>query len=276
MRLKSVIDKVMPEIINAPKEPEFPVGLSRVDSILWGYKRKEVTIIAGRTSQGKSAFSLFSAYHLAKIGKKVGYFSLEMSEEAVAIRIISAYSRTDNEKILKGLLSEHEIEGLEVIISEFKDVDLTLRDEMGVKWQDIEAYIVTEKPDIIFIDYVQMVSSINRHEQERLIYATFTINSKSMAKKYDIPIVLVSQINRQAVEDTKYPDIPQLHHLKGSGVLEENPDVVIILHWYWKYNIKAKDQYSKNDYAVYVAKNRNGRTGVARIFFEPEYYWFHE
>jgi replicative DNA helicase len=277
MRIKELYSNVVSKILERPKEPEFTSGLPSLDNLLWGFKRGETAVIASRTSQGKTSFSLFLAYNLALQKKKVAFFTLEMSKESLAERFLAMVNRIDNEKILKNQLDEIDIENIKAKIFSFLDLEFYIKDDIGFSWRQVEEYIKKEKPDIVFVDYVQMINSTNQ-VNERLAYSEFVRQSKILAKVYNIPIILNSQVNRQAVEEKTSPDIPRLQNLKGTGVLEENVDVVLILHWAWKYarKVSEEDKYPKEEYTIWVAKNRNGRTGMVNICFIPEYYWFYE
>lgn len=276
MKIKELLKSIESNILNRDNVPEIPTGLTDLDNLIWGFKRKETIVIAGRPSQGKSSLSLFLAYKMAQLGRfKVAVFSLEMGKEEIAERFLAMATHTNNEHIMKGALSEEGKQVIHEYITDVADIELYIHDDIGFKWQDVEKYIVEEKPDILFVDFIQMITA-NQGQTEREAYSEYIRKAKIFVKQYNCCIVLNSQINRNPDIHAKIPDIPKMSELKGSGALEEGSDKVIICHWYWKYHAKKEDgsEYSKYDYALYVAKNRNGRTGLVQVIFVPENYNF--
>lgn len=273
---KTIAKAVYAEMLTRDNKPEMPTGLKALDNLLWGFKRGQTTILGGRTSQGKTALQLFIAHSLADQGKKVAIFSLEMTKEENVERLLSTQTGINNETMMRGMLTNEQKETIKTAIDFIPDDNgLYIHDNIGYEWGQVEKYVKENKPDIIFVDYVQMTSAENEKD-ERLVWSQYTRESKRMAKQYNMAVVLGSQIGRKGVTD-KYGDIPALQHLKGTGVLEENADVVMIVHWWWKYKAE-KDEigtpYGINEYAIFIAKNRSGRSGVANVLFYPETYKF--
>lgn len=267
MKVKEIALKIKDSLINRPKEPELPTGIDSLDDICWGLHRREVTVIAGRPSHGKSMVATQIAWHLAtKKNKKVTIFSLEMTKESLVERIVVMNCEIDSELILKGKTTENDKIKITEFIEEIPDgLSLEIEDGMGFTFGQIEAYIKSCKPDVIFVDYIQIIAQ-NPKQTERETYSEYTRQVKLFAKKYNIAIVLVSQANRES-EQTK-DKMPKLSTLKGTGTLEENPDMVLILYYPYK------DDFTKKtyDYKILVAKNRNGRTGLVTVSITPEYY----
>lgn len=277
MRIKQILTNIQGNILNRPKSPEMNTGIASLDEVMWGFKRGETVVVAGRTSMGKTSFMLHCARNLAKKGKKVIFISMEMSMETIAERFLVMENRIDNEKLLKSDFTAEEKAKLEDSIKFMDDIDFNIQDDLGFKWEQVKAHVVSVKPDIMFVDYIQMIPHI-AGKNERESYSEYVRMTKEIAKQNNICIVLGSQVNRNAVEE-KIPDIPKLHQLKGSGTLEENVDCVLLCHWPWKYQYSMKEgktDYSQNDYFIDVAKNRNGRVGVAKMEFIPEWYTFRD
>lgn len=278
-KIKDIMIRIMPKITTRSNVAEYPTGLTKLDDILWGFKRTETYIIAGRPSQGKSALSVYIGWYLSNAcNKKVALFSLEMSKDQLGERCLALACEMNNEDIQRGGLTPEKIEVLNNYLDDGTDPDLRVADEDGFKFEDIENYIKANNPDIVIVDYVQMISP-KKGLQEREVYGEYTREMKRMAKLYNIPILINSQINRGG-EGTDPKEIPKLSSMKGSGTLEENVDGCLIVHWNWRLGAKKKDSegndvdYPKDEYQIYVAKNRNGRTGVATVSFIPEWYKF--
>ena len=277
MKIKQILTNIQKNILNRSDRPEMSTGIGSLDEIMWGFKRGESVVVAGRTSMGKTSFMLHCARHLAKQGKKVIFISMEMSKETIAERFLVMENRIDNEKILKANFTAEEKRKLMDSILFMDDIDFNIQDDLGFKWEQIKAHVLSVKPDIMFIDYIQMIPHI-AGKNERESYSEYVRMTKEIAKQNNICIVLGSQVNRNAVED-KIPDIPKLHQLKGSGTLEENVDCVLLCHWPWKYKYSMKEESANlnpHEYLIDVAKNRNGRVGVTKIEFIPEWYTFRD
>lgn len=274
-RIDVIMDKIVPLIFGRSNCPEYPSGLTRLDDILWGFKRTETYIIAGRPSQGKTSLSLFLAWQLMMNSqKKVSFFSLEMGKEQIGERLLAMAVGVDNESMMKGSVSASDKYRIEEFISRIKQMELYIHDDIGFKWEDMEKHLKEQKPDIFFVDYVQMITPVGG-KQEREVYGEYIKKAKTLAKTYNIPIVINSQINRSS-QDHDPTEIPKMHQLKGAGTLEENPDGVIIVHWNWRNGALTKEgqDYPKNEYQIYVAKNRNGKTGTVTVNYIPEHYKF--
>jgi len=277
MTIKSLSGEVLKDILSRSSTPEFPIGLRDVDDILWGLKRGKIHCVAGRTSMGKSSVMFYMANHLIKLGKKVGFLNLEMTNREIIERMFCMDCGISNAKMIKGSLSEEERYALEEYIGTMpEEHGLVTQDRLDGDWGDvgnIKKFVHTNKIDCLFLDYIQMIRA-NPNQQERIQLGQFSVDLDRLAKEYNIPVVYGSQMNRASVEAND--EIPRLTGLRGSGVLEENAHAVMIVHWYWKAMMKRKDgsEYAPSDYAIYIAKNRGGRTGLATVNFMPECYNF--
>lgn len=270
MKLKEALLKVRDEIFARAKTPEMPIGLSAVDEVLWGLKRKETTIIAARPSVGKTAFAEQIAENLSKppFSKRVVVFSLEMAIEGIAERLIAKQLAINSMRLERNQITETEIQEIINYTTTIDDVDMDILDDSGFAWADINQYCIENNPDIIFIDFIQMTKGEER-ESDRLVYQEYMRRMRIIAKEHNVSIVICSQLNRDA--EGKDHALPLLSHLKGSGALEENADNVILLHYPWRYD----DTKDKNDFIVYVAKKKNGgQPKVVHVMWQPEIYKF--
>lgn len=278
MSIRSMSEEVLKEILARSNTPEFPIGLKDVDDVLWGLKRGKIHCVGGRTSMGKSSFMFFIANTLLKAGKKVGFLNLEMTNKEILERMFCMDLNIDNENMIKGKLTVADRYALEEYIGSMpEEHGLYVADRLDADWgniMNIRHFLETNKVDCLFLDYIQMIRAVE-NQQERIQLGQFSVDLDRLSKEFNIPIVYGSQINRAGVTEENN-GIPKLSNMRGSGVIEENCHAVIIVHWYWKAMMKQKDgsEYGGNDYAVYIAKNRGGRTGLKNVLFYPQYYNF--
>lgn len=236
--------------------------------MLYGLHRREMMVIGARTSQGKTAFALQLAYDAAKQGKRVYYFSLEMCDEALIERLFCQVASIPNfdlqahpDKYAQQAADFHTLlEGLPLVI-----VD-------NIGWSINELFRAIKelpKADVVIVDYVQMIRNF---ETDRLASITqYTIQFREMCSKQNFAGILISQVNRGAMQESTKE--PQLWLLKGSGALEENADTCLLLHWDYIY---TSNPNKYNDFSVLVAKQRNGTVGRHLIKFTPHLYKFEE
>ena len=254
------------------KSPEIALTfLPELNRKIWGLHKKKMTIIASRTSQGKSSLALQMAYDTAKQGKPTLFLSLEMYEEDIIERLFCLSQKIDNFELLSGKFKNYQ-EQWKAFVEELDNMPLVITDMLGKTWEEIDAYlgVLTKKPEVLIIDHLQEAKSALLHNQKEVI-EEYLKKLRIMAIRDNFALVICSQINRASQND-KPGSEPQLHHLKSSGFVEEGSDVVILLHWPWHYT-KTEN---KNKFVLNVAKNRNGRTGWIEIKYKPEHYWFYE
>ena len=259
------------ELLSRGDEPKLPLTtLPSLNSKIWGL-RYGLTIIGARTSIGKSALALQMASDLSKQGKRVLFLSLEMTVESMLERIFCNWHEVDNFDTLTGRLRiDQEISRKWLA---FKDrmigIPLILTCGIGLNCQEVEQVIdnLEEKPDAIFVDYIQAVRA-SRNEREAL--NEYIRHFRALCIHNKIAGVMCSQANRQVFdEDNKEPT---LANLKSTGFLEEHAETVILLHWPHFYD----NNKPENDYKVIIAKQRNGRTGAHILHYKPEFYKFYD
>ena len=257
--------------------PELPLTtLPALSTKLWGLRRKALTIIGARTSQGKSSLALQIAADLAGQGKLVWLLSLEMDVESLVERLFCQTCMVDNYDVLSGKFKKDE--DLRNRWRKFKEeqgaLKLLITCDLGKSWDEITKLleIVGEnKPDAIIIDYVQNISMARGDTRE--ILNEYLRNFRNMSLAHGFAGILCSQINRgaEATKDAK----PTMAQLKESGFLEESADVVMLLHWDG-YDKMTTSKSLDSTFTVIVAKNRNGRTGTHPLIYIPSFYRFEE
>lgn len=269
--VNAFLDGVEQELLSRGDEPKLPLKtLQTLNTKIWGL-RYGLTIIGARTSIGKSALALQIAVDLAKQGKRVLFLSLEMTVESMLERIFCNLKDVDNFDTLRGHLKSDQSIARKWIAfkDEMNDIPLILTCGIGLTCAEIEQVIdnLDEKPDAIFVDYIQAVR-VSRNERE--VLNEYIRHFRGLCLNNKIAGVMCSQANRQVFdEDNKEPT---LANLKSTGFLEEHAETVILLHWPHFYD----NTKPENDYKVIIAKQRNGRTGSHMLHYKPEFFKFYD
>lgn len=251
-----------------------PSGFGELDAMTSGFQKSEFIIIGARPSVGKTALALTMAANMA-VDKKipVGFFTLEMSENALMMRLISSESRINSEKIRSGMLRTSDFQSLTDAAGRIYDAPLYIDDTPNMKLLDLRAQArrlrSKENVEVIFVDYIGLIepetkTNVPRHEQ----VAEISRSLKSLARELNIPIICLSQVGRQSEGKA-----PNLADLRESGSIEQDADVVMFLHRQRETD-RDHDQSSGVTNVVtelIVAKQRNGPIGTVKIAFLPKY-----
>ncbi|BAG83657.1 replicative DNA helicase [Candidatus Azobacteroides pseudotrichonymphae] len=258
-----------------------PSGFTELDALTLGWQKSDLIIIAGRPSMGKTAFVLSMAKNMA-IDKKipVAFFSLEMSNIQLINRLIVNVSNIDSEKIKNGKLKSDEWVLLEEKIKLLYNAPIYVDDTPSLsifEFRTKARRLVKEyKVQCLFVDYLQLMNvsgiSFSIREQE----VSFISRSlKSLAKELDIPIIALSQLNRN-IENRSQCRRPQLSDLRESGAIEQDADVVCFIHRPEQYKIleDAQGNDLKGKAEIILAKHRNGPTGDILLSFKQEFIRF--
>jgi len=265
--MSKTINMVIPDLIqdikSRSKNLEFPT-FPPLDTYLYGFHRKRLYIVAGRPGQFKTSFMLNLALRYSLDNKKVLYLSLEMSKESILERTIKIYCGYTDEQLLLQELTVEDFEKIEKYLDIIKETEWELYDNLGKNLLEVRTLVKQHRPDIVFVDFVQMIGVDLYKYEERLVLQEYTREMVRIAKEFALVFVLASQINR--CPDTRKDKRPQLNELKGSGSLEENADVVLALHYPYYYYEKAK----KNELEILILKNRYGDIGLVKLGVDPE------
>ena len=240
-----------------------PCGLHDLDEILSGFQAEDLVVIGARASIGKTALALTMAANIAK-DKPVGFFSLEMSSRALLIRLISMYGRIPNTRIRHGMMTKPDFDSLDRAGNIIQAGKMYIYDKANASISDIKAKARRMKKregvEIIFVDYVGLITpddrSAPRHEQ----ISTICKDLKNLAREIRVPIIALAQLNRLA-EGKK----PGLAELKESGALEEDADIVMLMHR--ERGVEGENLYTE----VNIAKHRNGPTCAVSLVFLPQF-----
>jgi replicative DNA helicase len=251
--------------------PELPLKTMPVLSDkMWGIAPRELTVVGARTSQGKTSFSLQVCADLAAQGVPTLYLSLEMTVLSILERMFCNHCHIPNFKLNRGEFHQY-ADQWQKFTEHINSIPLMITEGLGKKWSDIDTLIerLEPKPRVIILDYIQCIAGSGLEKRE--VIDEYIRHFRDMAIKHNFAGILCSQINRSGAAGDDNNE-PQLHHLKGSGYIEELADKIILMHWPHFYN--AKEDINK--YLLILAKNRNGRTGRVGIRYIPEYYKFED
>ena len=282
------ISKLIPSTFEQIEELQSPdssliglkTGFDDLDIMTNGLHRGQLVIIAGRPSMGKTALAANIAEHVAVEQKKgVAIFSIEMTQEQLALRMLCSRSR----------ISEHRLRGRKLRNEEWKQLSLrgSILAESPIFIDDSSALTSLEmrakarrlkaQQDIglVIVDYIQMMYGSGRFENRQQEISSISRSMKGLAKELDVPVIACSQLSRQ-VEQRGKDKMPQLSDLRESGAIEQDADVVMFVYRPEQYLTSLEKQDPKFQEVagkadIIISKQRNGPTGVVHLAFLKEF-----
>ncbi len=251
-------------------------GYDNLDRITAGLQPEELIILAARPSMGKSAMAMNLAMNVSKLNKEghagVAIFSLEMSNEQLAARMLSAEANVENNKIKTGSLSAAEWQHLEGGIQTLSLLNIVFDDSSAVTVADIRAKCrklkQEEKLDFVVIDYLQLIKGDTKSGNRQEEVARISRALKQMARELHVPVLALSQLSRDV--EKREDKRPVLADLRESGSIEQDADIVMFLYRgdYYIHDVAKKT----GDVELSIAKNRQGIAGIRLSFrFDTEY-----
>jgi replicative DNA helicase len=248
-----------------------PTGFTNLDTYTHGLHSGQLVIVAARPSVGKSTFALDIARNAAiRNNQATIFFSLEMGRSEIAMRMLSAESGIYLQSMRKGTLTEGDWAKLAAVRGKINDAPLYIDDSPNMSLVEIRAKCRRLAQQVqlkmVVIDYIQLMSSGKKVESRQQEVSEFSRALKLLAKELNIPVVALSQLNRQP-EQTK-DKRPELSHLRESGSLEQDADVVVLLH---REGLFEKDHPRSGEADLILAKQRNGPTGTVTVAFQGQY-----
>lgn len=245
-------------------------GLADLDKKLAGLQKGNLVVIAGRTSMGKSALATTIATHVGRQHGPVALFSLEMSRREVAQRILCSYGKIDSLKLKTGQVKEQNWSDLLQAAGDLYDLPLFVDEAAGVSVMEIRAKCRRLQRihglELVIVDYLQLMHGRRNTENRQTEIAEISRSLKGLAQEMDLPVIAVSQLNRQL--ETRTDKRPQLSDLRESGAIEQDADVVILIHRDERYNDESKERGIAQ---LMIAKHRSGPTGVVKVAFQEDY-----
>ena len=253
--------------------PGAETGLTDIDRRILGLQKGDLVLIASRPGMGKTSIGLNIALNVAKTtGKTVAVFSLEMSREQMAMRLLSGQSRIDGKKLQTGRLDENEWRRINAAATELSSVDLRIDDNPTLSVADMNAQC-RRIPDLglVMVDYLQLMTSAGgkqkySDESRTQVVSDISRMLKIMAKELRVPVLCMSQLSR--ANEGRKDKRPMLSDLRESGAIEQDADVVIGLYREGYYNRECENP---NAAEAIVLKNRKGETGTVELMFIAEY-----
>ena len=246
-----------------------PTGFRGLDSLTSGLQKQDLVVIAARPSMGKTSLALTLAQHAAiQNNAVVGIFSLEMSAEALAMRMLCSEASVDAQKFRSGFLSNEEWSRLGKALGKLADARIFIDDTPAISVLEMRAKarrLATEQKqlDMIVVDYMQLMSgSTRRFESRQQEVSQISRELKALAKELNMPMVALSQLSRAPENRTDHR--PQLADLRESGAIEQDADVVAFIYREEQYN---RTDDNKNIAELIVAKQRNGPTDTVYLAF---------
>ena len=249
-----------------------PTGFIDFDQKTAGLQASDLIIIAGRPSMGKTAFCLNIAQNVATTVKiPVAIFSLEMSKEQLAIRLICSQGQIDGSKLRTGYLAKSDWDKLTYAAGVLSDSPLFIDDSPGPTVLDIRARARRLQSQhglaLVIIDYLQLIRNRqSRTENRQQEISEITRSLKSLAKELNVPVIALSQLSR-AVEQ-RQDRRPQLADLRDSGAIEQDGDLIVFLYRDEIYNKNSPDTGTAE---LIISKQRNGPTGTLKLSFQKQY-----
>ena len=256
--------------------PGLSTGLHDLDKKINGLNKSDLLLIAARPGMGKTSFALNIARHAAiTAGKRVAFFSLEMSKEQLASRIISTEALVGGTKLRTGDLTEGEWTRLVEAGDILSKADLYLDDSPGITVPEMKAKVRRLKNvDLVIIDYLQLMNSAKRIDNRVQEISEITRSLKIMAKELNIPVVTLAQLARAGEKRQEHR--PVLSDLRDSGSIEQDADIVLFLYRdaYYANESASPEDVDKNSAEVIVAKNRHGDLRSVPLHWQGEFMRF--
>ena len=254
--------------------PGLSTGLRDLDAKINGLNKGNLLLVAARPAMGKTSFALNMALNVAKKYKKtVAFFSLEMSREELAMRLLSSESFVDSQKMATGKLTEEEWVKIGMASSALSQTDIRVDDNGGITVAEMNAKLRRlDNLGLVVIDYLQLMqgSGYGRSSDNRVqVVSDISRSLKVMAKELNVPVIWLSQLNRAA--EGRSDKRPVLSDLRESGSIEQDADSVMMLYRDDYYNPNTEE---KNIAECIVAKNRHGEIGTVKLQWLPQYTTF--
>ncbi len=274
--LQQTLDQINETMVKGGM-PGIQTGLVDYDKKTGGLHEGELVILAARPSMGKTALAANIAdYAAVEERKGVLFVSLEMNQIELAKRLISSRGEIDSNKFRTGTLGEEDKTILLQTVSKLSESNLVIDDSPVRTVTEIAALGRRLKRagrlDLIIIDYLQLIQPDNAADPRQEQVSKIARRLKGMARELSVPVICLSQLNRQA-EQTK-DNRPRMSHLRESGAIEQDADVVMFVHRE-EYYLSPEEREKQPDVVgraeIIIAKQRNGATGDVRVVWRPEY-----
>ena len=273
------MSSLLADALERPFQPQEQVtahktGLKMFDAITGGLRNSELIILAARPSVGKTAVALNLMRYLTQMNQNIipVFFSLEMNAASITNRLIASCGRYDSRKLDNpyAKLTDDEKARWNQSLEAVRAINLETFDSAAQTMSDIRrktrkmSRIHKDKQLVVVIDYLQIIRAENRNMSEYERITSISKELKELAKEFDVPVVCLAQLNRG--NEGRNDKRPMMSDLRGSGAVEQDADIVALLH--------REDYYEQdtanhnNEIEINVAKNRNSKTGLVTMYFD--------
>jgi len=253
-------------------------GFADFDEMTGGLQDGELLILAARPSMGKTAFALNIALNLASRQIPVGVFSLEMSRSQLAHRLIGGRARVDVQRLRRNMLGGEDNQRVVQACLDLRSMPLFVDDSASITLMQLRAKARRLKArheiKALIIDYLQLITVGGRVESRQIEVSEISRGLKALARDLHVPVVCLAQLNRGP--ENREGHRPRLSDLRESGSIEQDADVVMLLHREDYYHREAEGYEPTNVTDLIIAKQRNGPTGAVRLVWDSRSTTFHD
>lgn len=282
--IREVLDEAMKhlEAYSSDTVTGLPTGFTELDNMLGGLQFGDLIVIAARPSMGKTALGLSMLEYVGIVeNQPAAFFSLEMSRHQIAQRMLCSHAQIDMHKLRHGRLNEKEITTLKLVGGNMRNYPVFIDDSAGMSIMELRAKARRLKMlhdiKVVFVDYLQlMYDRVAGRESRQQEISAISRGLKALGRELEIPIVALAQLNRQVEGRTSKR--PIMSDLRESGAIEQDADVVILLHreeYYWdkKHRTESSEEFQRiqGKAELIIDKQRNGPTGVVELHFNPRF-----
>ena len=279
--MKALAHDTMNYIMELSKKSEGGVtgvssGFKDLDNMLGGFQNSDLIILAARPSMGKTALGLSVLLNVAYYNKvPTAFFSIEMDAKQIAVRLVSAAAKINQQKIRTGKLAQRENQQIVKSLSELAESPIVIDDSAYLDILELKAKCRRLKTEhdikLIVVDYLQLLHAPKSESREREV-SMISQSLKQIAKDLEVPVIALAQLNR-TVEGRK-DHRPMLQDLRESGSIEQDADVIMFVHRPERYGLSTLSDGttpSDNMAEIIVGKQRNGPTGDVKLVFQKDY-----
>ena len=248
-----------------------PTGFLDLDRLTAGLQPSDLVIVAARPSMGKTAFVLNIAQYIAlHANTAVGIFSLEMSKEQLVMRMLCSEARVDNAKVRAGYLGERDFPRLAMAAGRLAEAPIFIDDTPAQNVLELRAKARRLKREanlgVVVIDYLQLMRGLTSQENRTQELSEISRSLKSLAKELNVPVIALSQLNRQV--EQRADRRPMMSDIRESGAIEQDADLIMFIYRDEVYKTDSQDEGIAE---IIIGKQRNGPTGTIRLAFRREY-----
>ncbi|MCP3968075.1 MAG: replicative DNA helicase [Lentisphaerae bacterium] len=267
------------DLINGKIEIGIPTGLPDLNKLVGGFKRGEMFVLAARPSIGKTSLALNLLRNVAMketTPRSVAFFSLEMTAEQITRRLICTEAKIPESRFFDGSFKPSEMTKLTSAVSELQKTKIFIDPTGGLTIAELRAKArrlkMMENIELIAIDYLQLMKADGRIDSRQQEVAEISSGIKKLAKDLNVPVLVLAQLNREVEKTSGASAHPKLSHLRESGTIEQDADIVAFLH---RDRDEAKSPTAETlrnglDAKLIIEKNRNGQTGILDLKFYPD------